>query len=434
MFQQSNYLYGFANEFQSEAIDGALPVGQNSPQQAPLGLYTEQLSGSAFTTPRHQTLRSWLYRIRPSVLHGEFKAYKSNKTCLSPEHCMSDAPPNQMRWNPIPMPSKSTHFIDSLFTMVANGNIHHHSGAAIHHYAINASMTTEYFYNADGEMLIVPESGELWFATEMGSLDVSPGECIVIPRGIKFQVILQGENARGYICENFGSPFVLPELGPIGANGLANARDFAYPKAQFNDEPGEFSLLCKYDGGLWEAPLTHSPLDVVAWHGNYAPYKYNLKNFNTINTVSFDHSDPSIFTVLTSPSHTPGVANIDFVIFPDRWIVAEHTFRPPYFHRNIMNEYMGLIHGVYDAKEDGFVPGAASLHNCMSAHGPDAQSYEKAANAELKPQKYHGTLAFMFESCFNWRVTKNAYNAKFRQANYQQCWQGLTSHFDPKIG
>lgn len=431
MSQPDNYLHGFANEFETEALEGALPIGQNSPQKPAYGLYAEQLSGSAFTTPRHQTLRSWLYRIRPSVVHGEFKAYKHNKNCLTPEHCMTDAPPNQMRWSPIPIPSRATHFIDGLFTMAGNGSLHGHAGAAIHHYAINASMEAEYFYNADGDMLVVPEHGELWFATEMGNLAVVPGEILLIPRGVKFQVILQAQTARGYVCENFGAPFVLPELGPIGANGLANPRDFQYPVAHYTDVVGDFTLLCKSDGLLWEADIKHSPLDVVAWHGNFAPYKYDLRKFNTINTVSYDHPDPSIFTVLTSPGPAPGVANIDFAIFPDRWMVAEDSFRPPYFHRNIMNEYMGLIYGSYDAKEEGFAPGGASLHNCMSAHGPDADAFEKATHAELKPQRYHGTLAFMFESCFNWRVSKNAYNAKFRQANYQQCWQGLESHFNP---
>ncbi len=422
-------MQGFGNEFQTEAIAGALPIGQNTPQHTPFGLYTEQLSGSAFTAPRQQTLRSWLYRIRPSVLHGEFKSYKYNQFWLNPELCMAAVPPNQMRWSPLPMPSKKLNFINGIFTMAANGSIQNRFGAAVHHYAINTSMTNQFFYNADAEMLIIPEQGELHFATEMGDLDIKPGECLVIPRGIKFQVILQEKTARGYLCENFAAPFVLPELGPIGANGLANARDFRYPKAHFIDKSGDFILVCKYDGLLWQAAIDHSPLDVVAWHGNYAPYKYDLRHFNALSTVSFDHPDPSIFTVLTSPSHTPGVANIDFVIFPERWMVAEHTFRPPYFHRNTMNEYMGLIYGIYDAKEENFQAGGASLHNGMSAHGPDAHAYEKAINAKLKPEKYRGTLAFMLESNLNWRVTKQAYTAKFRQANYQQCWQGLRSHF-----
>lgn len=422
------YLSGFANHFASEALPGALPKGQNSPQKPAYGLYTEQLSGSAFTAPRHHNLRSWLYRIRPSVVHGEFTHYPHELFNSSPLNDVQPNP-NQMRWDPLPIPQDKTDFIDGIITYAGHGNVNTMTGAAVHLYAINASMQDCYFYNADGEMLIVPQQGSLCFHTEMGRLTVAPSEIIVIPRGIKFQVTLESPNARGYLCENYGTPFSLPELGPIGANGLANPRDFLYPTAHYQHISGKFKLLCKYQGLLWETAINHSPLDVVAWHGNYAPYKYHLSDFNTINTVSFDHPDPSLFTVLTSQSHTPGVANVDFVIFPSRWMVAEHSFRPPYYHRNIMSELMGLIHGKYDAKQTGFWPGGISLHNCMQAHGPDNTAYEQATNQSLTPQYYHDTLAFMFESHYVWRLAEFAMNSDLRQKDYKKCWEGFKINF-----
>jgi homogentisate 1,2-dioxygenase len=420
-----SYLYGFGNHFQTESIEGVFIHNRNSPQKVPFGLYAEQLSGSAFTMPRANNLRSWLYRIRPSVLHSHFKPYSQNHWLTPPfSHPM---PPTQMRWNPMPYPTDKKDFIQGILTLAGNGSATTLSGAAIHLYALNTSMENCYFYNADGDLLIVPQEGNLRFKTEFGILDINPGEIIVIPRGIKFQVILQSDKARGYICENFGLPFRLPELGIIGANGLANPRDFKVPHAAYEEITGSYELITKFQGHLWTAMLAHSPLDVVAWHGNYTPYKYDLTKFNTMNTVSFDHPDPSIFTVLTSPSKTEGIANVDFVIFPPRWMVANETFRPPYFHRNIMNEYMGLIYGTYDAKETGFLPGGGSLHNCMSAHGPDADAFHKAAHTELKPEYYCDTLAFMFESEQVWHVTENANS--FRQDNYLNCWQGLKSNF-----
>ncbi|MFN0108291.1 MAG: homogentisate 1,2-dioxygenase [Blastocatellia bacterium] len=416
------YQSGFGNEFATEALPGALPVGQNSPQKAPFGLYAEQLSGTAFTAPRSTNRRSWLYRIRPSVLHKPFRQV-SNRQIRSMPFNEIPPTPNQLRWDPLPLPTEPTDFVDSLTTIAGN------DGIAIHIYAANRSMSDRFFYNADGELLVVPELGKLRFHTELGIVEVAPGEICVIPRGIKFRVELLGAEARGYVCENYGALFRLPDLGPIGANGLANPRDFQTPVAAYEDREGEFKLVAKFGGNLWEAEIGHSPLDVVAWHGNYAPYKYDLTRFNTVNTVSFDHPDPSIFTVLTSPTNTPGTANCDFVIFPARWVVAEHTFRPPYYHRNLMNEYMGLIFGQYDAKETGFIPGGASLHNCMSAHGPDADTFEKAIAAELMLQRYENTLAFMFESCSVIRPTRFAMETPALQHDYFECWQGLKKYF-----
>lgn len=420
-----DYQHGFGNEFQTEAIKGTVPRGQNSPQKPPLGLYAEQLSGAAFTVPQKSQLRSWLYRILPSVTHGAFKAYqKPQETTV--------AAPTQLRWDPLPLPKKKVDFIDGVVTMAKGGDLHGWSGLAAHRYAITASMDKRFFYNADGELLFVPEQGGLTFRTELGVLHVKPGEIIVIPRGVKFAVDLDGKSARGYVCENYGAPFALPDLGPIGSNGLAHPRHFLYPVAAYEDMKGRFELIAKFDGALWTTHIDHSPLNVVGWHGNYAPYKYDLALFNTMNTVSFDHADPSIFTVLTSPSGVPGVANVDFVIFPPRWSVAEHTFRPPYFHRNIMSEFMGLVHGVYDAKESGgFVPGGCSLHNCMSAHGPDAGVVKHAMNADLAPLQMKDTLAFMFESKFIMRPTAAALKTGL-QKDYYKCWADMPKLFKGK--
>ena len=427
-----DYQNGFRNQFSTEALPGALPVGQNSPQRCPYGLYAEQLSGSAFTAPRHQNLRSWLYRIRPSALQSAYRPLPDRSVETAPlQNPASD--PNQMRWDPLPIPTEPTDFIDGLITMAANGDTSTQTGCGVHVFAFNTNMTHRFFYNADGELLIVPQLGSLVVRTEMGVLEVASGEIAVIPRGIKFQVRL-GEGtaaARGYVCENYGSPLELPGLGPIGANGLANPRDFLSPVAAYEDLTGKFELITKFSGRFWSADLGHSPLDVVAWHGNVAPYKYDLARFNTINTVSFDHPDPSIFTVLTSASDTPGMANIDFVIFPPRWMVAENTFRPPYFHRNLMSEFMGLIHGEYDAKAEGFVPGGASLHNCMSPHGPDADTFNKASSTELKPQYQGNTLAFMFESRYVFQPTETALNSDHRQRDYASVWSTLNSQFTP---
>ncbi len=423
-----NYLSGFGNHFSSEARPQALPLDQNSPQKTQYGLYPEQLSGSAFTAPRTSNLYSWLYRIRPSVMHKPFTPLKelTAKTFTKPEHTN----PNQMRWNPLPPTNATVSFVEGIKTVCGNGGPAELQGLHVHLYRINQAMGDKFFMNADGDFLFVLQAGAVQFKTEFGVIAAEPGEIVVIPRGMKFQVNPVADVCTGYIAENFGAPFRLPELGPIGANGLAHRRHFLSPVAAFDDVEGDFEIIGKFSGQLWSAKVGHSPLDVVAWHGNYVPYKYDLRKFNTINTVSFDHPDPSIFTVLTSPSDTPGVANLDFAIFPPRWMVAEHTFRPPYFHRNCMSEYMGLVYGVYDAKTaGGFVPGGGSLHNVYSAHGPDSESFEQATNADLKPHKLESTLAFMFECRLPYKVTDFAQQDGFLQKDYQDCWQNFEKHY-----
>ena len=422
------YQTGFGNEFATEAAAGALPVGRNSPQKAPLGLYAEQFSGTAFTVPRVHNKRTWTYRIRPSVLHKPFRQIPNGMIRSTPFDEVVTTP-NQLRWDPLPFADTEKDFVDGLVTIAGNGDLFSQSGIAVHIYRANKPMTDRFFYNADGEMLVVAERNRVRFLTELGVIEISPGEVCCLPRGLKFRVDLPDGDARGYVCENYGAQFRLPDLGPIGANGLANPRDFETPVARYEDVDGEFEQVAKFGGNLWSCEIDHSPLDVVAWHGNYAPYKYDLRRFNTIGSISFDHPDPSIFTVLTSSSGEPGVANCDFVIFPDRWLVAEDTFRPPWYHRNTMSEYMGLIYGQYDAKEEGFVPGGGSLHNQMSAHGPDLDAFEKASNADLKPQKLSGTMAFMFESRYIIRPTKFAMESSELQHEYFEVWQKLKKNF-----
>lgn len=418
------YLPGFGAHHVTEALPGALPEGQNSPQKPPFGLYAEQLSGTAFTAPRHENRRSWLYRLRPSAAHPPFRPFPQGLLRSGP---FTEAPadPNRLRWDPVPVPDASQDFIEGLVTIAGNGDPATGAGMAAHLYLANRSMTDRTFYDADGELLILPQEGRLRLVTEFGVLDLAPGEMGVVPRGVKFRVELMDGTARGYICENYGALFRLPELGPIGSNGLANPRDFLAPVAAYEDVERPTEIVQKFHGALWSTTQDRSPLDVAAWHGDLYPYKYDLARFNTIGTVSFDHPDPSIFTVLTSPSDTPGTANADFVIFPPRWMVAEHTFRPPWFHRNLMSELMGLITGAYDAKAGGFAPGGISLHNCMSAHGPDVASWQGASNAELKPHKIDNTLAFMFESRWVFRPTAWAMTSPQLQSGYDACWDGF---------
>jgi homogentisate 1,2-dioxygenase len=416
-----DYMSGFGGHFETEAVDGALPRGRNSPQRPAFGLYAEQLSGTAFTTPRHENRRSWLYRMRPTADHPPYTRYKG-ANLFAPGTVDEPLPPNRLRWDPPKDLPQGTDFIDGMVTMLANRDPGDLEGVAVHLYRASKSMTKRVFVDADGEMLLIPQQGALRVVTELGILELQPGWVGLVPLGIKFRVEVDGES-RGYVAENHGLPFRLPELGPIGANGLANARDFETPIAWFEDKDEPTEVIQKSLGSLWTTTLDHSPLDVVAWHGNCAPWRYELAKFNTINSVSFDHPDPSIFTVLTSPSNVPGRANADFVIFPPRWMVAEETFRPPWFHRNVMSEAMGLIHGAYDAKAEGFSPGGLSLHNLMSGHGPDVESWKKASEAELKPHKIEGTMAFMVETCWPYRPTRFALDRA--QPDYDEAWQGF---------
>lgn len=420
----TKYMTGFGNEFATEAVPRALPIGMNSPQRPPLGLYAEQFSTTAFTVPRAQARRTWMYRIRPSA---------SQTAPFAPlAHAGVDArfaqpSPNRLRWDPQPAAGDSD-FLDGLLPLAATSDAHQ-GGITAWRYSATRKMERT-FYNSDGEMLFVPFEGSALFSTECGRLEVSPGEICVIPRGMKFRLDPVGPITRGYICENHGAELRLPDLGPIGSNCLANPRDFQVPVAWYEDLEGPHVLVTKYAGALWQTTLDHAPLDVVAWHGNSVPYKYDLFRFNAMGTISYDHPDPSIYTVLTSPSAVAGQANIDFVIFPPRWLVAEGTFRPPWYHRNLMSELMGLVTGVYDAKAEGFVPGGASLHSRMSAHGPDSETTQRAESADLKPHKLDGTMAFMFETHAIFRPSAMPEVAATLQPDYDNCWSGIGARFN----
>jgi homogentisate 1,2-dioxygenase len=426
------YLTGFGNEFATEALPGALPEGQNSPQHCPYGLYAEQISGTAFTAPRATNARSWLYRIRPSVKHmRHFWRIDLPHWKTAPEPRNELLPLGPLRWSPAPAPNEPTHFVSGLRTMTTAGNADLRLGMAAHLYFVGEAMVDDYFMDADGELLIIPETGGLRIATELGEIALGVCEVAVVPRGIKFKVAPENGPSRGYVCENYGGMFKLPELGPIGANGLANSRDFKTPVAAYEDKDTACRLTVKWGGSFHTTMIDHSPLDVVAWHGNYAPYKYDLRAFSPVGSVLVDHSDPSIYTVLTSPSAEPGIANVDFVVFSDRWLVAEHTFRPPWYHMNCMSELMGLVTGRYDAKPEGFLPGGLSLHNAMLPHGPDAVAYDKATSSQLAPEKLEGGLAFMLESRFPHHPTAYAAALPTLQADYIECWQGLDKRFEP---
>jgi homogentisate 1,2-dioxygenase len=433
------YMSGFNNEFSTEALPGALPAYGNNPQKCPYGLYAEQLSGTAFTVARVHNRRTWLYRIQPSVLHAPFVRCEGSENTghgnLSNEAVYA-VDPNQLRWNPLPLPDAATPltFVTGLQTMAGTGSPQTKSGLCIQMYTANKSMEGEAMYNSDGDYLIVPQQGTLVITTEMGVLEVPPRHICVIPRGIVFSVAVS-EASRGYILELFKGHFELPDLGPIGSNGLANPRDFEAPVAAYDAENGvskTWKLFNKFGGSLFTTTRTGTPFNVVAWHGNYVPYRYDLEKFCCMNSVTFDHPDPSIYTVLTAKSDDPGTASCDFVIFPPRWMVMENTFRPPWYHRNCMSEFMGMVYGKYDAKE-GFQAGGASLHSCMTPHGPDAATFHGASNAELKPHKFDGGLAFMFETNVMLNIAKTALDAEHRDKEYFKCWEGIPRNFEREL-
>ncbi|QGM97836.1 homogentisate 1,2-dioxygenase [Methylocystis parvus] len=425
-----SYMSGFGNEFASEALPGALPEGRNSPQRCPYGLYAEQLSGSAFTAPAPANRRSWLYRIRPSVLHARrFARTNLPLWATAPARGREAATIGPLRWDPTPLPREPLTFIEGVRTMTCCGDADARIGMSACVYLATADMDDDYFYDADGELLILPQQGVLRFDTEFGRIDVAPGEICVIPRGVKFRARLASGAARGYLCENYGAPFALPYRGAIGANGLANPRDFLTPVAAYEDVERPGRLTVKWGGRFHSCEIEWSPLDVVAWHGNYAPYKYDLRRFSPMGALLYDHPDPSIFCVLTSPSAQAGVGEVDFVIFPERWQIAEDTFRPPWFHVNVMSEFMGLILGAYDAKPRGFAPGGMSLHNAMLPHGPDAEAFAAASSAELRPSKLEDTLAFMFETRLPQHPTDFALALETLQRDYAECWTGLRKRF-----
>jgi homogentisate 1,2-dioxygenase len=431
----AGYMPGFGNDFETEALPGALPQGQNSPQKCNYGLYAEQLSGTAFTAPRGQNERTWCYRIRPSVKHVTRFAKIAVPYWKSAPNVQDDIVSlGQYRWDPIPHSAAALTWISGMRTMTTAGDVNIQTGMASHVYLVTHSMQDEYFYSADSELLVVPQEGRLRFCTELGVIDLEPKEIAILPRGLVYRVEVIDGPARGFVCENYGQKFDLPSRGPIGANCMANPRDFKCPVAAFEDREARSRVVIKWCGQFHETWIDHSPLDIVAWHGNYCAYKYDLRTYSPVGAVLFDHPDPSIFTVLTAPSGQEGTANIDFVLFRERWMVAEHSFRPPWYHKNIMSELMGNIYGIYDAKPKGFVPGGMSLHNCMLPHGPDRNAFEGASNAVLKAEKLEETMSFMFETRFAQHLTAFAAKEAPLQDDYIDCWASLEKKFDGTPG
>ena len=435
MTVSDRYMPGFGNDFETEALQGALPRGMNSPQRCNYGLYAEQMSGTAFTVPGDRNQRTWCYRIRPSVRHtGRFARIDVPYWKTAPHIDPDLVSLGQYRWDPVPHTDEPVTWITGMRTMTTAGDVNTQTGMASHIYLVNRSMQDDYFCSADSELLVVPQEGRLRFATELGVIDVEPQEIAILPRGLVYRVeVLQGPG-RGFVCENYGQGFELPGRGPIGANCLANRRDFKVPVADFEDREVASTVTIKWCGQFHRCRIGHSPLDVVAWHGNFAPVKYDLRTYCPVGAILFDHPDPSIYTVLTAPSGLPGTANIDFVLFRDRWMVAENTFRPPWYHRNIMSELMGNIYGQYDAKPTGFVPGGMSLHNMMLPHGPDRTAFERASATDLAPEKLDNTMSFMFETRFPQHLTAFAASEAPMQNDYIDCWTDLEKKFDGTPG
>ena len=440
------YMPGFGNDFETEALPGALPQGMNSPQKVNYGLYGEQISGTAFTAPRAQNERTWCYRIRPSVKHSHRYTRIDLPYWKSAPHIVEDVTSlGQYRWDPVPLPPSSSEaighhnaepltWLTGMRTMTTAGDVHTQVGMASHIYLVTESMVDSYFYSADSEMLVVPQEGSLRFCTELGVIDIAPKEIAILPRGLVYRVEVLDGPCRGFVCENYGQKFELPNRGPIGANCMANPRDFKAPVAAYEDREVPSTVTIKWCGQFHETQIAQSPLDVVAWHGNYTPLKYDLTTYCPVGAVLFDHPDPSIFTVLSAPSGQEGTANIDFVLFRERWMVAEDTFRPPWYHKNIMSELMGNIYGQYDAKPKGFVPGGVSLHNMMLPHGPDKMAFERASNANLGPDKLDQTMSFMFETRFPQQLTEFAGKEAPLQDDYIDCWVDIEKKFDGTPG
>ncbi|GJE85537.1 homogentisate 1,2-dioxygenase [Phanerochaete sordida] len=414
------YQVGFGNWFTSEALPNVLPSGQNMPQKNKYDLYTEGMNGCPFTAPRAQNQHNWLYRIRPSVAHqGITKSAKQNPYLVA-EFSLNDpkqsVSPERVAWRPDSVPANErVTFVHGIKSMAGNGSPLLREGVVLHTYACNASMERQAFVNSDGDFLLVPVAGRLDIQTELGRMMVFPGEVAVVQRGLKWKVSVPDGKAMGYIQEIFGMHYELPELGPLGASGLANPRDFEHPVAHFDVDQSDWEVLYKLGGQLWSCAQDHTPFDVVAWHGNYVPYKYDLDAFISCGSLSRDHMDPSVWTVLTARSKTPGVALADVIFAGERWDVAEKTFRPPYFHRNTATEIIGLISGDFGFERD-FAPGALSLETGFGAHGMESDAYDAASDMELKPTKIlQGTRMVLFETSMLMCLTEHALKTSRRK-------------------
>jgi homogentisate 1,2-dioxygenase len=425
------YLCGFGAAHGSEALKGALPEAQNSPRLPPYGLVAEQLNGTSFTVPRAENRRVWLYRVRPSLVQDDAEPMAHPSFNLD----YLDQPPaaSPVGWTPRVLPEGGIDFVDGLTTRAGAGDPADARGLALHTFVASSDMGARAMVDADGDLMILPDTGILRLRTELGWLRVEPGELVVIPRGIVFSVFVEQGPVRGVVMEVYARHFRLPERGPIGANGLADERHFFMPVASYEDRAGPFEIVVKMGGHLYRAARSHSPFDVVAWHGNYTPYKYDLRRFNAMGTVTWDHPDPSIFTVLSAPFERPGENLADLVVFPSpRWDVAAHTFRPPYYHRNAATEINAIVAGVSRA-DDVFSCGGIFITPPFAAHGPNAKAVERAhAMSDEEADEPHelgaSSLYIQWESTLALRMAPAALSE--RQPDFSQFARGVATRFD----
>jgi homogentisate 1,2-dioxygenase len=423
---------GFCNFHESETLPGALPVDQNSPRSSPYGLYAEQLNATGFVAPREANRRSWMYRIRPSAEQGPLAPLAHER--LRGDFSGEPVEANLAGWGPLPFPASPTDFVDGLATLGGAGSPSSRRGYAVHLYAANRGMEDRCFSDADGDLLLLPEEGSLTLLTELGVLQVHPGQLALVPRGVRFSVLLGGSRARGYVGESFGRPFSLPERGPVGANGLADARHFRGPVARHEERlcPG-YRVTVKLGGALFEATQDHSPFDVVAWHGNHFPTVYDLAAFSPAGNARVDHIDPSIHTVLTSPLDEAGANGLDLVVFTPRWDATEHTFRPPYFHRNVATELNGIIREVASAGSP-FARGCCFLTPSFTPHGVLATGVERTLalddeRADQARRSADSSLWFQFESTLPFSPTAWARTAPNRVDDWPLVWGAYRRHF-----
>lgn len=398
----------------SEAVSGAVPAVNNSPQKPPLGLRTERISGGSFVAPRELSYQTWLYRLRASIAHSDWARLRvsgADEGYGPPSPVRpANVTPNSRLWGGFPAPAAGSHWANGQQLLGRNGDPQAKEGMALWVFSVTASMPPrQAFASLDGEALVIPQSGALDIQTELGRLVVRQNEIAVIPRNVRYRVCLpEGKPCRGYVCELYQGHFRLPDLGVIGSTGLANVRDFQVPKA-FVDatvhshlgttqapgpgaptgvDDGEWSIVARLVGNLWHCTQAHTPFDVVGWHGTCYPFKYDLARFCALGNLVFDEHDPSLFVVLTARHHgaEPTTAVVDFAVIPPRWMAARDTNWLPYFHRNTMQEFFGPIVALQDGahplnatgETNRFAPFGAGLNGCMSTHGPSERDFQAA--------------------------------------------------------
>ena len=420
------YLSGFGNALSSEAREGVLPPRQNTPRKVPFGLYAEQINGTGFTLERAHNQRVWLYRLRPQiVVSGWEKLPASQFVGRFDEGSVS---PELLRFAPQAWPETDVDFIGGLVTFAGAGDPCAKTGFAIHQYAASVDMVRRAAANLDGDLLVVPQEGALRVQTELGWLLVSPGEILILPRGIRFRVELPDGRARGFVGELFNGHYRLPERGLVGANGLADERHFRAPVASFEDLEAPYEIVHKQGGDLWRTTVNASPFDVVAWHGRYAPFKFDLMDFNAYWGANWDHSDPSILTVLTSPHDDHGRNAVDFAVFRGRWDATQDTFRPPYMHRNSAVEFNAVIKS--PRTKGAYRPGAVTYTPYLMPHGVSVSGYEAAVgqsdeHANEPRRSSDDELWIQFESTYLLRVMPWILDSPQRDRAYTGQFEGF---------